>query len=512
MKRRGLISVSDKTGVVDLAQSLVALGFEILSTGGTAETLKNSGVPVTPVSDITGFPECLDGRVKTLHPAIHGGLLARRDLPEHMQQIESLGISPIDVVVINLYPFKATVMKENVSVEEAIEQIDIGGPSMLRSAAKNHAAVYVVTDPEDYGAVVSALQNTGDDSRQLRYNLAVKVFRHTAAYDALISDYLSKIAGIDPWGDKLTLTYEKVQDLRYGENPHQKAAFYKQPMAGIQSIASGIQLHGKELSYNNIADGDAALKIIREFSEPAAVAVKHANPCGVAVGDTVLSAYQKAYDADPVSIFGGIVALNRVVDADTALELEKTFLEIILAPDFDAAALEILQKKKNIRLIKMDQRAFLPTDEAYGVKHVGGGLLVQDINNAIYDKLEVVTKKAPTEDEMQALIFAWKVCKHVKSNAIVTAAEGVTTGIGPGQVNRVGALEIAVAQSGEKARGSVLASDAFFPFPDSVEAAAKAGVCAIIQPGGAMRDQDVIDAADKYGIAMVFTGIRHFNH
>ncbi len=512
MKRRALISVSDKTGILQLAQALIDLDFEILSTGGTADLLQKAGVPVTAVSDVTGFPECLDGRVKTLHPAIHGGLLARRDLPEHMARIAELGIRPIDLVVINLYPFKATVARPEVTLAEAIEQIDIGGPSMLRSAAKNHADVFVLVDPADYAGVLEALKTPGEGDRALRYGLAVKVFQHTAAYDALIAQYLMTAGGLDPWGDKLTLTFEKVQDLRYGENPHQRAAFYRQPLPVAGSIAGGEQLHGKELSYNNIADGDAAMTILREFAAPAVVAVKHANPCGVAQGETVLEAYRKAYDADPVSIFGGIVALNRPVDLATAQELEKTFLEIILAPAFEADALALLQKKRNIRLIRLEAAAFGPTDEGYGFKRVTGGLLVQDINRATYEKLETVTDRTPTEAELKALIFAWNVCKHVKSNAIVLAKDSVTTGIGPGQVNRVGALEIAVGQAGDKAAGSVLASDAFFPFADSIEAAARAGITAIIQPGGAMKDPEVIAAANAHGIAMVFTGTRHFNH
>lgn len=512
MKKRALISVSDKTGILEFAKSLIELDFEILSTGGTAELLSKAGLPVTAVSDVTGFPECLDGRVKTLHPAIHGGLLARRDLPGHMAQIEKLGIAPIDLVVINLYPFKATVMNPDVTLPEAIEQIDIGGPSMLRSAAKNHADVYVLVDPADYPGVLESLRCPGSSDKNLRFALAVKVFQHTAAYDALIGQYLAKEAGLSPWGDKLTLTFEKVQDLRYGENPHQQAAFYRQPLPVRGSIAGGGQLHGKELSYNNIADGDAAMTIIRDFEEPAVVAVKHANPCAVATGQTITEAYRKAFDADPVSIYGGIVALNRPVDRETAMELEKTFLEIILAPGFESEALEILQKKKNIRLIEMQPQDFGQTNDYYNFKRVTGGLLVQDINQASYEKLETVTEKKPTSEELKSLVFAWSVCKHVKSNAIVLAKEGVTTGIGPGQVNRIGALDIAVHQAGEKAEGSVLASDAFFPFSDSVEAAAKAGITAIIQPGGAMRDQVVIDAANRLGIAMVFTGTRHFNH
>lgn len=511
MKKRALISVSDKTGIEAFARSLAALDFEILSTGGTAELLGRAGIPVTAVSDVTGFPECLDGRVKTLHPAIHGGLLARRDLPAHMAQIAALGISPIDLVVINLYPFKATVSKPEVALEAAIEQIDIGGPSMLRSAAKNHRDVFVLVDPADYEPVLSALAE-GADASALRYRLAVKVFRHTAAYDALIAEYLAREGGLGPWEEQLTLTYEKDQDLRYGENPHQKAAFYKKPLRVPGSIADGEQLHGKELSYNNISDGDAALRMVREFREPAAVAVKHANPCGAAIGGTIEEAYCKAHDADPVSIYGGIVALNRPVGEALARELEKTFLEIILAPGFSEEALAVLTQKKNIRLIRLAEDAFAAEANDTVLKHVVGGLLVQEADGMAYDKLEVVTDKAPDAGQMQALLFAWGLCKHVKSNAIVIAKDGVSVGIGPGQTNRIGALQIAAEQAGERAMGAVLASDAFFPFSDGVEAAAKAGITAIIQPGGAMRDQEVIDAANRLGIAMVFTGTRHFNH
>lgn len=511
MKRRALISVSDKNGIVDLARQLLALDFEILSTGGTADLLKKEGLAVTPVSDVTGFPECLDGRVKTLHPAIHGGLLARRGLPDHMEQVQKLNIGLIDVVIINLYPFKATAQKPWVELEDVIEQIDIGGPAMIRSAAKNHEDVFVVVDPADYSRVIEALK-VGVDSHSLKYELAVKVFRHTAAYDALIAQYLSEKAGMDPWGDTLTLTYEKAQDLRYGENPHQNAMFYRVPLGGEAGIARGTQLHGKELSYNNIADADAALKIIREFDAPAAVAVKHANPCGVGTGRDIHEAFSKAYEADPVSIFGGIVALNRPVDLFTAQMLEGIFLEIILAPDFEADALELLQKKKNIRLMKMPADAFAGSGDGQTLKAVTGGLLVQDTDTLLCEKLEVVSDRIPTESEMEALQFAWKVVKHVKSNAIVLAADSRTVGIGPGQVNRIGAVNIAVEQAAHRSKGSVMASDAFFPFRDCVEAAAKAGITAIIHPGGSVNDKESIEAANQYGMAMVLTGMRHFNH
>jgi len=511
MSKRALISVSDKAGIVDLARQLIELDFEILSTGGTADLLKKEGLPVTLVSDVTGFPECLDGRVKTLHPAIHGGILARRGLEDHMEQVRNLNIGLIDVVVINLYPFKATAQKPGASLEDVIEQIDIGGPAMIRSAAKNHEDVFVLVDPSDYPRVLAALANPGDD-RALRYELAVKVFRHTAAYDALISSYLAEKAGLDPLSDNLTLTFEKAQDLRYGENPHQNAVFYRTPIGGDFGIAKGEQLHGKELSYNNIADADAAMRIIREFEGPAAVAVKHANPCGVGLGYNIQDAFSKAYEADPVSIFGGIIALNRTVDLFTARMLEGIFLEIILAPDFEADALELLKQKKNIRLMKMPVESFGVSGEPFELKKVTGGLLVQDANTKLFEKMEIVTDRIPTDNEMEALKFAWQVVKHVKSNAIVLTSDGKTVGIGPGQVNRIGALEIAIKQAAHRAKDSVMASDAYFPFQDCVETAAKAGITAIIQPGGSVNDQKSIDAANQYGIAMVFTGTRHFNH
>ena len=514
--KRALISVSDKTGIVELAQALVRHDIEIVSTGGTHKLLQEAGVPVTNISDVTGFPEIMDGRVKTLHPNIHGGLLAIRANAEHMAAIESLNIRPIDYVIVNLYPFKETISKPGVHFEDAIENIDIGGPSMLRAAAKNYQDVAVVVDSTDYARVIDALDNNNPLTVEEKLRLATKVFRHTAAYDALISQYLSKEMG-DTYPEKMTLTYEKVQDLRYGENPHQTAAFYAEPGAALHTIAGAKQLHGKELSYNNIMDANAALSIVQEFEGPAAVAIKHTNPCGVGIAENIFDAFQKAYESDPVSIFGGIIALNREVDAATAQKMSEIFLEIILAPSFTEEAFEILAKKKNIRLMTV---AMTPQGgiEALGTAKmtlkVQGGLLVQDVDahRLTEADLKVATKRQPTEEELKQLLFAWKVVKHVKSNAIVLAREDRTVGVGAGQMNRVGAAKIAMEQAGDLAKGSVLASDAFFPMGDTVEAAAAAGVTAIIQPGGSIKDEESIKAADAAGIAMVFTGVRHFKH
>ncbi|MDA5109928.1 bifunctional phosphoribosylaminoimidazolecarboxamide formyltransferase/IMP cyclohydrolase [Brevibacillus thermoruber] len=512
--KKALISVSDKTGLIPFARRLADAGVEIISTGGTAAMLKEAGIPVIGISEVTGFPEILDGRVKTLHPNIHSGLLAVRDNETHRQQLNDLQIETIDLVVVNLYPFKQTIAKPDVTFAEAIENIDIGGPTMLRAAAKNHQYVTVVVDAADYEQVAAEIEKEGDTSLDTRRRLAAKVFRHTAAYDALISRYLSEQVG-DFLPESYTVTYEKAQDLRYGENPHQRAAFYREPLAAGASIARAEQLHGKELSYNNINDADAALAIVREFAEPAVVAVKHSNPCGVGIGADIREAYQKAYEADPVSIFGGIVAANRPVDRDTALLMKETFLEIILAPDFTEEALAVLTEKKNLRLLRIP--ALNESREAaqgFRIAPVAGGALVQeyDVKQLEDADIRVVTDKQPTADELAQLKFAWKVVKHVKSNAIVLARENMTIGVGAGQMNRVGAANIAIAQAGEKAKGAVLASDAFFPMPDTVEAAAKAGVTAIIQPGGSVRDQDSIDACNRHGIAMVFTGVRHFKH
>lgn len=510
---RALISVSDKTGIVEFAQELSKLGIGIISTGGTATWLRDNGVDVIGISQVTGFPECLDGRVKTLHPAVHGGILAMRDKPEHMKQLADLQIETIDIVVINLYPFKETILKPSFTLEDAIENIDIGGPTMLRSAAKNHKDVVVVCDPKDYGRVVAELKEKGQVSREMKYRLALKVFQHTAAYDAMISDYLRRqIDGELP--DNLTLTYEKVQELRYGENPHQKAYYYKEIKPWEGSLVNAVQLHGKELSFNNINDANGALETLKEFEEPAVVAVKHANPCGVGVGYDILDAYLKAYKADPVSIYGGIIAANRPIDERTAIEIGKIFVEIIIAPDFTEEALALLTQKKNIRLMKLDSILAKAPEDTIDIKKVSGGLLVQDFDNSLYEdsELKVVTDRIPTDREMEDMRFAMKVVKHIKSNGIVLAKEGRTIGIGPGQTNRIWAIENSVRQATESTEGAVLASDAFFPFDDNVIAAAKAGITAVIQPGGSVHDEDCIRKANELGIAMVFTGVRHFKH
>lgn len=512
--KRALVSVSDKKGIVDFCRELAQLGVEIISTGGTKNLLSKEGVPVIGISEVTGFPEILDGRVKTLHPAVHSGLLAVRDSAEHQAQMKELGLDYIDLVVVNLYPFQETIAKPDVTYEDAIENIDIGGPTMLRSAAKNHAFVSVVVDANDYSTVLDEIRTNGDTTLDTRKRLAAKVFRHTAAYDALISDYLSQVNG-DPLPERYTVTYEKIQDLRYGENPHQKAAFYRKPLAAADTLTNAEQLHGKELSYNNINDANAALQIVKEFTEPAVVAVKHMNPCGVGIGTTVYEAYQKAYESDPVSIYGGIIAANRIIDADTAMLLKEIFLEIILAPGFTDEALEILTKKKNIRLLKLGSIEIGENRKSqFMVTSVDGGMLVQesDVHALKESDLQVVTDRKPTEEELKQLMFSWKVVKHVKSNAIVLARDDMTIGVGAGQMNRVGSAKIAIEQAGEKAKGSVLASDAFFPMGDTLEEAAKAGITAVIQPGGSVRDEESIKVANEYGIAMVFTGVRHFKH
>ncbi|ANF95584.1 bifunctional phosphoribosylaminoimidazolecarboxamide formyltransferase/IMP cyclohydrolase [Paenibacillus bovis] len=512
--KRALVSVSDKTGVVDFCRELSQLGVEIISTGGTKNLLADAGVPVIGISDVTGFPEILDGRVKTLHPAVHSGLLAVRDSEEHQQQMKDLELGYIDLVVVNLYPFQETISKPDVAYEDAIENIDIGGPTMLRSAAKNHAFVTVVVDAADYTTILEEVRAEGDTTLDTRKQLAAKVFRHTAAYDSLISDYLCEVLD-NPMPERYTVTYEKIQDLRYGENPHQTAAFYRKPMAPAGTLTTAEQLHGKELSYNNINDANAALQIVKEFNEPAVVAVKHMNPCGVGVGSTIAEAYNKAYNADPTSIFGGIVAANHTIDAETAQPLSEIFLEIILAPDFTPEALEILTKKKNIRLLKMGEiAASADRKSQHIVTMVEGGMVVQDsdVHSITEADLKVVTDRAPSAEEMKQLLFGWKVVKHVKSNAIVLAADDMTVGVGAGQMNRVGAAKIAIEQAADKAKGAILASDAFFPMGDTVEAAALAGITAIIQPGGSVKDEESIKAANEHGIAMVFTGVRHFKH
>ncbi|WP_223596060.1 bifunctional phosphoribosylaminoimidazolecarboxamide formyltransferase/IMP cyclohydrolase [Neobacillus bataviensis] len=510
-KKRALISVSDKSGVSEFARELDRLGFEIISTGGTKKMLQEQGIPVFGVSDVTGFPEILEGRVKTLNPYIHGGLLAKHDEKDHQKQLDEHGITPIQLVCVNLYPFQQTIEKPDVTVADAIENIDIGGPTMLRASAKNHQYVTVVVDPVDYDKVLTELKADGSTKLETRRKLAAKVFRHTAAYDALIAEYMTDLAQ-EETPEKLTVTYELKQTLRYGENPHQQAAFYKKPLGSTFSIANAEQLHGKELSYNNINDADAALQIVKEFTEPAAVAVKHMNPCGVGTGKTGFEAFEKAFAADPVSIFGGIIAFNREVDGQTAGKLHEIFLEIIIAPSFTKEALEILTAKKNLRLLT------IPFEQApkaeMKMTTIEGGLLVQEQDRFTLENAEISipTKRQPTEAEWAALKLGWKVVKHVKSNAIVVSSEDMTLGIGAGQMNRVGSAEIALKQAGTKAEGAALASDAFFPMDDTVEAAAQAGITAIIQPGGSIRDADSIKKADEYGIAMVFTGVRHFKH
>ncbi|MBP2000880.1 phosphoribosylaminoimidazolecarboxamide formyltransferase/IMP cyclohydrolase [Paenibacillus shirakamiensis] len=512
--KRALVSVSDKTGVVDFCRELSQLGVEIISTGGTKNLLAKEGVPVIGISDVTGFPEIMDGRVKTLHPAVHSGLLAIRDNEEHQAQMKELGLDYIDLVVVNLYPFQETIAKPDVLYEDAIENIDIGGPTMLRSAAKNHAFVSVIVDNADYSKVLEEVRAEGDTTLTTRTRLAAKVFRHTAAYDALISDYLSNVTG-DPLPERYTVTYEKIQDLRYGENPHQKAAFYRKPLASQDTLTTAEQLHGKELSYNNINDANAALQIVKEFTEPAVVAVKHMNPCGVGIGSSVLEAFEKAHAADPTSIFGGIVASNRIIDEATALRLKEIFLEIILAPGFTEEALTVLTQKKNLRLLKVGELASGQDRQSqHIITSIDGGMVIQesDVHSLDITDLSVVTDRKPTEEELKQLLFGWKVVKHVKSNAILLAKDSMTIGVGAGQMNRVGAAKIAIEQAGDKAKGSVLASDAFFPMGDTVELAAKHGITAIIQPGGSVKDEESIQAANQYGIAMVFTGVRHFKH
>ncbi len=509
MKKTALISVFDKTGVVEFARSLVELDFDILSTGGTLRVLKEAGIPVTSVSDITKFPEMLDGRVKTLHPKIHAGLLARRDKEEHMDTLKEHGIATIDLVAINLYPFKETIQKENCTFEDAIENIDIGGPTMLRSAAKNFESVITVVDTNDYDEVIARLKND-EVTQQFKMKLQIKVFRQTSAYDALISSYLSeKLADEEIFGENYPLSLEKKQTLRYGENPNQKAALYLNQIENY-GVARAEVVHGKEMSYNNYLDANAAVNLVREFSEPACVCLKHTNPCGVAEADDLLTAYKKAYAADPVSIFGGIISFNRELTAEVAEEISKIFIEIVIAPSYSDEALQILTQKKNIRLIKLDPYKVKQQAE---VRSITGGVLVQETDTKLYDNSEVLTKKQPTAEQLKDLEFAMKVVKHSKSNAIVIAKDRVTKGIGQGQVSRIFASKNAVSFALSDLQDSVLASDAFFPFADAIEGAVEAGVTAIIQPAGSVRDEEVIAKADELGITMVGTcGMRHFKH
>lgn len=510
--KRALLSVSDKTGVVEFARALSSLGIEIVSTGGTMKALKEAGVPVIYISDVTGFPEMMDGRVKTLNPYIHGGILAVRDNPDHAAAMQEHGIRPIDLVVVNLYPFRQTVAKQGVTQEEAVENIDIGGPAMVRSAAKNFQYVTVVVNPNRYDTVLAELSAHGEVTASTRLKLVREAFAHTAEYDAAIARYFSGQTGEGEYPSTLILPFEKLQDLRYGENPHQTAAFYRDN-AAQGGVAYARQLAGKELSFNNIVDLEAAYAIVAEFPHPAAAIIKHTNPCGTATAEDIATAYKRAYEADPVSAYGGIVALNRPVDEASAELLKQIFLEAIIAPAFEEAALAILGTKKNVRLLE----AALPAADAkqrYDIKTVSGGILVQssDTADAPASDWKTVTKRAPTAMEWKELEMAWKVVKHVKSNAIVVSRDGYTLGVGAGQMNRVGSAEIALKQAGGGAKGAVLSSDAFFPFRDTVDAAAKAGITAIIQPGGSVRDEESIAAADEHGIAMIFTGMRHFKH
>lgn len=509
--KRALVSVSDKSGLVPFVTELIELGFEIISTGGTKSALEDAGLKVISIGEITGFPEILEGRVKTLHPMVHGGLLAKRGDDHHARQVKENRIEYIDLVCVNLYPFAQTLANPNSTHVDKIENIDIGGPSMLRSAAKNFNDVTVVVDTNDYDLIIKELKETGDTILATRQMLAGKVFNHTASYDAMIAGYFNLVNEVEV-PEKLTKTYELAQGLRYGENPHQVAAFYKEQCAHNYSVVSSEQLHGKELSYNNIADANAALEIVAEFDSPVAVAVKHMNPCGVGIGTDIDEAFQKAYDADPVSIFGGIIALNRTVTVETATKLNGIFLEIVLAPDFEPTALEILQAKKNIRLLKTSMSG--SRAEAQRLVSVKGGLLVQevDLKGLTNDDLTVVTEVKPNSEDIRQLLFGMRVVKHVKSNAIALVKDGMTIGIGAGQMNRVGAAKISLEQAGDKACGAYLASDAFFPMSDTVRLAAKYGIKAIIQPGGSIKDEDSIKACDDLGIAMVMTGFRHFKH
>ena len=509
---RALISVSDKRGIIELAKGLDELNIEIISTGGTAKKIREAGIEVKDVSDITGFPECLDGRVKTLHPKVHAGILAMRSNPEHMNQIAELGVDTIDFVFINLYPFRETIAKPDVMLEDAIENIDIGGPTMLRAAAKNYGDVTVVVDPDDYIQVLTELEDIGEVSEDTKFYLCYKVFEHTASYDAMIFNYLREKQEIK-FPETLTVTFEKQQELRYGENPHQQACFYKE-MSGLEgSLAAAAQLHGKALSYNNISDTNGALDILREFDETTVVGVKHANPCGVGSADTVYEAWLKAYEADPVSIFGGIVVTNAQVDAKMAADINKIFIEIVVAPSYSDEALGILKQKKNIRLLELPTINCKVKEGTFDMKKVLGGLLVQDMDlKLLGGDLQVVSKRKPTDQEMADMMFAWKLVKHAKSNGIAIARDRQSVGVGPGQVNRIWATEQAIEHGKGKTQGAAMASDAFFPFPDCVEAAAAAGITAIIHPGGSRNDEASIKAADEANIAMVLTGMRHFKH
>ena len=515
--QRALISVSDKSGVVDFARLLLAQNIEILSTGGTAKLLRESGLRVTEVGDYTGFPEMLDGRVKTLHPKIHGGILGRRDLPDHVAQMKAHGIAPIDLVVVNLYPFRETVARPGVSVAEAIENIDIGGPTMVRAAAKNYASVAVVTDPADYSSIVAEIAERGGVSDTARFRLACKAFSHTAEYDGAISNYLTALddaGNSSEFPARLNLQFDRLQSLRYGENPHQQAAFYRDLKPAPGTLANYQQLQGKELSYNNIADADAAWECAKSFSRTACVIIKHANPCGVALADQPLEAYRSAFATDTTSAFGGIIAFNREVDSATADAVSKQFLEVLIAPSYSTEALALLKQKTNVRVLRVELAL---SHHRWDMKRVGGGLLVQSPDSALLEgrDLKIVSKAQPSAAQLDDMIFAFRVAKFVKSNAIVFCAGGRTLGIGAGQMSRVDSTRLAAMkaqQAGLNLVGCVAASDAFFPFRDGLDVIAQAGAKAVIQPGGSVRDDEVIAAADEHGMVMALTGVRHFRH
>lgn len=514
--KKALLSVSDKTGVVFFAQELEAMGWEILSTGGTARLLREEGIQVRDVGDYTGFPEILEGRVKTLHPRVHGAILGKRDSSLHQEQMREHGIEAIDLVAVNLYPFAEVVSRENTTLDQAYENIDIGGPTMVRAAAKNYPHVAVVVNPSHYSMVIEELRSQGDISSSTRYRLSVEAFSHTAYYDSIISNYLQQKLKRESslFPAHLTLPFEKSQELRYGENPHQNAAFYREPSPAPSTVAAARKLQGKELSFNNIHDLHAAWQLVKEFNEPTAVAVKHANPCGVGSDMELSEAYRKAHDADPVSIFGGIVALNRQVDEETAKLLNRIFLEVVAAPAFSAEAVEVLSSRPDLRLLEIGLEGVDSKQEELNFKKVGGGLLVQEgiTKEDNTSEWKLVTSRKPTEQEMKDLLFSLKVVKNVHSNAIVIGKREQTLGIGAGQMSRVGATRIALEQAGENARGSVMASDAFFPFKDAVELAAAQGVTAIVQPGGSNRDEESIKLCEEYNISMLFTGRRYFKH
>lgn len=509
--KRALISVFDKTGIVEFSKELVELGWEIISTGGTYKLLKDNNIKVKEVGEVTNFPEILDGRVKTLNPYIHGGILFKRDTKNHIEKIEELGIIGIDMVVNNLYPFEDTIHKEGVTEEEIIENIDIGGPSMIRAAAKNFTDVIVLVHPKDYDKVLAELRENGEIDIETKKDFAKKVFNYTAYYDALIAQYFNDELG-DDFPEYLTLPYKKKSQLRYGENPHQRASFYIDHDGLEGTIAGMNQLHGKELSYNNINDANGAISLLKEFSEPTAVALKHANPCGVGSADNIEDAFKKAYECDKQSIFGGIIALNHEVTKGLADILKEIFLEIIIAPSFSKEAMEILIQKKNIRLLAIDSLSEWNYKRP-SIKQVDGGLLVQDKNIYLFaEDLNIVTDKFPTDNEIDDMIFAWKVAKHISSNGVVIAKDNATLGIGLGEVNRFWAVEKAIQRAGKEAKGAVLASDGFFPFKDSIEVIGKAGIASIIQPGGSIKDDEVVKEANRSQIKMVFTDIRHFRH